>query len=371
MGERNSDIVILNVGGTFFTSSIATLVSSSSYFERRLSDEWREQSPSGEEQITIDHDPRLFSILLSYMRLGSIDADKLTTPVILLAVFFGMDELLEAIRAVAIRSKFEGRSSSLFSAAQGAMLVRESDIKKEFASLTICHPDYVSYSQNRGVDSDFVAFVEIQDGKTTQVSRNCYTFIDALNVLSKSGYTRYEREQFEPNQSYGASIARMWFSKLLGETSGDTVDNGDRYNLPCFASEAISIMESDRTMPKKYPREFCYVLDNEKHGDELGHLDLSVLEADTGNEKSIELKGHLELVDENMTGTVTSIISRSAVLETIDTKIMKYNWLQRNGYTTCERELASAYSAGIKIFDPRSGRTHVFSVWSRPLPDDY
>ena len=97
MDTGNSDIVLLNVGGTRFTSSISTLVSSSSYFERRLSEEWRERDPSGKEHIAIDHDPQLFSVLLSYMRLGSIDADKLTTSVILLAVFFGMDQLLEAI----------------------------------------------------------------------------------------------------------------------------------------------------------------------------------------------------------------------------------------------------------------------------------
>jgi hypothetical protein len=365
MNRRISDIVILNVGGTSFTSSVSTLVNSSSYFERRLSEEWRERDPCGEEQVVIDQDPRLFSVLLSYMRLGSIEADKLTTPVILLAVFFGMDQLLEAVRAVAIRSKFEGRNFAIFSAAHAALLVKESDVKKNFASLTILHPDFISFSESRGVNPDFVVFVEVQneDG-TVQTPSNCFTFIDALNFLNKSGYTRYEKEKFEPNQSYSATIVRMWFSKLVTENDvEDMEDPGDTPHLHCFTSETTSIRESDTSMPKKYPREFCYIIGSDQHGDELSHMDLSILEADIGNdEKPVEFRGQLQLLDETSIGK-----SRSGILDTIDSKIKKYNWLENQGYTTCEHELAGAYSAGISVFIPRDGQHFIVSVWSRPL----
>jgi hypothetical protein len=342
---------------------VSTLVASSSYFERRLSEEWREGDASGEEHIVIDQDPRLFSVLLSYMRLGSIEADKLTTPVIFLALFFGMDQLLEAVRRVAIRSKFEGRNSALFLAAQGALIVRESDVKKKFASLTICHPDFVAFSDSRGVNPDFVVFIEVQheDG-TVQIPPNCFTFIDALNFLSKSGYTRYEKEKFEPNQSYSPCIARMWFSKLVSEYDAKLEDPGNTSSLHCFA-ETTSIREGDTTMPKKHPRQFCYIIDNDENGDELSHMDLSILEADIGkDEKPIEFQGHLELLDEMTIGK-----SRSVILDNIDSKIKKYNWLQDQGYTTCENELANAYSAGIKVFNPRDGEHFIVSVWSRPL----
>lgn len=361
MNKINSDIVILSVGGTSFTSSVSTLISSSSYFERRLSEEWRERDPSGVEQVVIDQDPRLFSVLLSYMRLGSIEAEKLTTSVILLAVFFGMDQLLEAIRAVAIRSKFEERNPALFLAAQEARLVQESDFQKQFASLTICHPDFVSFSESRGVNPDFVVFVEVQnEDETVQIPPSCFTFIDALNFLSKSGYTKYETEKFEPNNDYSACIARMWFSKLV--TGTGMQDIGDPPLSDCFASESTSIIEKHKNLPQKYPREFCYIIDNDENGDELSHMDLSILEADVGNdEKPIEFQGHLELLDETMIGK-----SRSVILDNIDSKIKKYNWLETQGYTTREHELASAYCAGIKVFNPRDGQHFIVSVWSRP-----
>jgi len=366
MNKRKSDIMILNVGGTSFTSSVSTLVTSSSYFERRFSDEWRERDPCGEVPIVIDQDPRLFSVLLSYMRLGSIEADKLTTPVILLAMFFGMDQLLQTVRVVAIRSKFEERNLALFLAAEAALLVKEGDIKKKFASLTMCHSDWVSFAGSRGASPpDIVVFVEVQneDG-TVQTPTNCFTFIDALNFLSKSGYIRYEKEKFEPNHSYSATIARMWFSKLVAENDVEDIeDHGDTPHLHYFTSETTSIRESDASVPKKYPRKFCYIIGSDQHGDELSHMDLSILEADIGNdEKPIEFRGHLELLDETSIGK-----SRSSILDNIDSKIKKYNWLQNQGYTTCEDELASAYSAGISVFNPRDGHHFIVSVWSRPL----
>lgn len=364
MSKVNSDIVELNVGGTSFTSSISTLVSSSSYFARRFSSEWRGGSSSEKEVIVIDQDPQLFSVLLSFMRLGWIEADKLTTPVILLAIFFGMDQLLDGIRAEAIRSKFEERNLDLFRAAQAARLVNEIDVRKQFASLTICHPDFIQFVENRGVNPDFVVFVEIEteDG-TVEIPTNCFTFVDALNFLSKSGYTKYEVEKFEPNKDYSGSIARMWFSKLV---TGNQMEDVEGYSsMGDLASESVMIIEKDGYLPKKYPREFCYTIDNDLNGDELSHMDLSILEADVGdNEKQIQFEGHLVLLDDTRVGT-----TRSVILDNIDSKIKKYNWLQAQGYTTREHELAEAYHEGIKICNPRDGHHFIVSVWSRPADE--
>ena len=364
MDTGNSDIVLLNVGGTTFTSSVSTLVSSSSYFERRLSEEWRERDPSGKEHIVIDQDPRLFSVLLSYMRLGSIDAVKLTTPVILLAVFFGMDQLLEAIRTLAIRWKFEGKNSTLFLAAQAARLVHESDVRKQFATLTICHPDFIEFRPGRGIKPDFVVFVEVQnDDGTVQINPSSFTYIDGLNFLSKSGYTKYEKEKLEVNDNqYTGSLAVMWFSKLV---STEMEDTGDTSYSQCYASESISMIESDGKSTKKYPREYCSIIANDLYGDEMNHMDLSILEADVGNdEKPIRADGIMSFVEENIT-------SRSVILDDIDSKIKKYNWLQSQGYTTPEDELASAFRKAIMIFDTKEGHHFLVSVWSRPSSESY
>ena len=362
MNERSDGIVVLDVGGTQFTSSVTTLASSSSYFERRLSKEWQGKHPETRAHIVIDQDPHLFSILLSYMRLGSIEADKLTTPVILLAMFFGMDQLLDAVRIVAIRSKFEGKKLAIYGAAQAALLVRENDVKKKFASLTICHPEFVAFSESRGVDPDFVVFVEIQnkDGTVHRPS-NYFTFVDALNYLSKSGYTRYEKEKFEPSQSYSACIARMWFSKLIVEDHTENMNCSEDFPWNYFASETNSIRESDTSIPKKYPREYCCIIDNDENGDELNHMDSSILEADIGVvTQKIEISGHF--LDQPTTGEI-----RSAVLDDIDSKIKIFNWLQNQGYTTREKELESAYATGIKIFNPKRGNHVDVTVWSRPV----
>ncbi len=368
MDTGNSDIVLLNVGGTRFTSSISTLVSSSSYFERRLSEEWRERDPSGKEHIAIDHDPQLFSVLLSYMRLGSIDADKLTTSVILLAVFFGMDQLLEAIRSVAIRWKFEGRNSTLFLAAQAARLVHESDVRKQFATLTICHPDFIEFRPGRGIKPDFVVSVEVQnDDGTVHINPSSFTYIDALNFLSNSGYTKYEEEKLEVNDNqYTGSLAVMWFSKLVSTTSTTEMeDTGDTSYSQCYASETISIIESDGNSTKRYPREYCSIIANDLYGDEMNHMDLSILEADVGNdEKPIRTDGIMSFVEENIT-------SRSVILDDIDSKIKKCNWLQSQGYTTPEDELASAFRKAIMIFDKKEGHHFLVSVWSRPSSESY
>ena len=364
MDTGNRDIVVLNVGGTLFTSSVTTLTSSSSYFARRLSEEWREQDSLSKEQIVIDQDPRLFSVLLSFMRLGSIDAEQLTTPVILLAMFFGMDKLLEEIRNVAIRWKFEERNSTLFLAAQAAGLVQESDVRKKFAMLSIYHPDWICFREARGVRPDFVVCVDVEDDDGMEhINPSSFTFIDALNFLSKSGYIKYEEQKSKAyKDEYNSILACLWFSKLV-DTSDNMEDIGDPPYPNSYKSESTTIFESGKSAPNKYPREYCYILDNDAPEFEPQ----SILEADVGREgKPVAFDGQMELLP-----GVTNRTSRSSILNDLDTKLKKFNWLQSQGYTTREDELANIYHQAIKIFMPRGGEHFIVSVWSRPSSESY
>ena len=83
--SANGDRVTLNVGGTEFCTSRSTLTMCSSYFARLFSEEWisstagtGDSSCSAPPAVFLDQDPDSFRILLSYMRLGKVQADALT-----------------------------------------------------------------------------------------------------------------------------------------------------------------------------------------------------------------------------------------------------------------------------------------------------
>jgi len=64
---RHSDHVLLNVGGTKFSTSIMTLTSSSAYFQSLFSEEWANDRPnSPDDEVFVDQDPVPFQILLSF-----------------------------------------------------------------------------------------------------------------------------------------------------------------------------------------------------------------------------------------------------------------------------------------------------------------
>lgn len=65
---RAPAFVIVNVGGTKFTSSVSTLSASSEYFLRLFSGRW-----TAGEEVFLDRDARPFEILLTYMRSSLIE----------------------------------------------------------------------------------------------------------------------------------------------------------------------------------------------------------------------------------------------------------------------------------------------------------
>jgi len=199
---RHAGLVVLNVGGTRFSTSITTLSNSSAYFESLFSHEWAESRDNGDgEEVFVDQDPEPFRVLLSYMRLGKVEALELTLSVLLQAKFFGMERLLAAVRYVARRSD---EDSPLLAAARAAEIVAKVD-KRDFARLCLIHKETFFDGQ---VDLDvssgreIVAVVEQESTEEpTQNRTNEYTtFIDGLNWLHRKGFTKYEKANIDDAQ---------------------------------------------------------------------------------------------------------------------------------------------------------------------------
>ena len=98
--KRRTDRIVVDVGGTRFTTSASTLTSSSEYFERLLSPRWCAEPP---EEIFLDRDPEPFKILLTYMRTGLLELSKdnqsLARRVMVEAEFLGMQGFIDSVKA--------------------------------------------------------------------------------------------------------------------------------------------------------------------------------------------------------------------------------------------------------------------------------
>jgi len=97
---RRTDRIVVDVGGTRFTTSASTLTSASEYFERLLSPRWCAEPP---EELFLDRDPEPFKILLAYMRTGLLELSKdnqsLARRVMVEAEFLGMQGFIDSVKA--------------------------------------------------------------------------------------------------------------------------------------------------------------------------------------------------------------------------------------------------------------------------------
>lgn len=119
----STDIVKLNVGGTFFTTSTSTLISYSSYFDAMFSQNWSGNTHNDDETndrsdtvitkkqnfptVFIDKDPIPFSYIMTYMREGCInlsDDYMLARLIILQAQYFGIECFLCKIKYRAVEN---------------------------------------------------------------------------------------------------------------------------------------------------------------------------------------------------------------------------------------------------------------------------
>ena len=117
--KLNRGIVVLNVGGTKFTTSTATLSAASGYFERLFASRWADDdddddddndgdAADGPEEVFLDRDPEPFRLLLSYMRTGDlclpIDKDPAVSRRALLdAEYLDMEQLVNEVKAAVWR----------------------------------------------------------------------------------------------------------------------------------------------------------------------------------------------------------------------------------------------------------------------------
>ena len=97
--KAHDSSVVVNVGGTLFSTFRSTLTMKSTYFEKRLSGRFSDDA--GDSEIIVDRDHEPFSIILSYLRSGklSVPSDQLTLRLVLIEVdFYGIDELVDMVR---------------------------------------------------------------------------------------------------------------------------------------------------------------------------------------------------------------------------------------------------------------------------------
>jgi hypothetical protein len=100
-------MVILNVGGTKFVTSKATLTVNSIYFTAQFSSLWDHHSGDDDEaqEYFLDQDPGPFQVLLSYMRKGFINIDDLAdVDVLLLAEYLGIEKIISATKVTCFRN---------------------------------------------------------------------------------------------------------------------------------------------------------------------------------------------------------------------------------------------------------------------------
>ena len=102
---RRTDRIVVDVGGTRFTTSASTLTSASEYFERLLSPRWCAEPP---EELFLDRDPEPFKVLLTYMRTGLLELSKddpsMARRVMVEAEFLGMQSCIDCVKVEAIKT---------------------------------------------------------------------------------------------------------------------------------------------------------------------------------------------------------------------------------------------------------------------------
>ena len=102
--QPRPDRIVVDVGGTRFTTSATTLTSASDYFASMLS-RWCDGPP---ESLFLDRDPEPFKVLLTYMRTGMLElsAENLSMAqrVMVEAQFLGMQGLIDSVKMAVVEN---------------------------------------------------------------------------------------------------------------------------------------------------------------------------------------------------------------------------------------------------------------------------
>lgn len=267
------DRVEIDVGGKVFLTSKGTLMSHSTFFLARFlpngsqgtATPWDTMTPQGDapERIFLDQDPEAFGILLSYMRIGYLEATALTSKVLALADILGMETLLSAVKCISFRylnpSQVNARDEDVclrFDQAYGGIMpamtrgilpetirpIPPEKAPKQIAQLLV-YDGWVSNFQK----TDLSLFVEVKvtanvlseeglyhpraEGYDTVVVPDCHTIHDAINWLYQRGF-EFTEDEYQtihfPNDH--RAWENIWFTRPLAPNQADRPSNVIRFD---------------------------------------------------------------------------------------------------------------------------------------------
>mmetsp|Transcript_13541 Transcript_13541/g.29406 ORF Transcript_13541/g.29406 Transcript_13541/m.29406 type:complete len:376 (+) Transcript_13541:9-1136(+) len=343
----SSGRVVLNVGGTLFTTSKTTLAGSSAYFDSLFSDEWA-GGGDGDDGIFIDQDPEAFRVLLSYMRLGKVVASELTPPVLLQAQFLGMERLLQSVRIVARREAFAGKTKKLYHAARTAGVLDSSEqIQKEYAELfTYDNDDCCFGGQERnGVEPDIVASIYCGVKDTEGCSVMTYsTFTGCMNWLHRNRYVMVEEGLVREDELNLPFPSVAYFSRISEPENADNLAS----TIICHECD-MGIIEQ---------REFASFV-------EIGGFN-NPFSLYVDIEAAVGEAGRRPLVGGIL--STPALADVHTIRKTNSDKVTLMNWLQQEGYTRREPYLDSIYFPALLEAANRPNPNQIcVAVWSRRM----
>ena len=222
------ELVELNVGGQIFTCCKSTLTKSSRYFREYFAADWKRGKKSkinedGPIKVFVDQNPEPFWVLLEYMRTGCIECDDLSSSstsrlaklILLQAEYFGMDQLLCAIKYRTYLNKhpefqansvqdvifaFDNKYGSIKHSITHGILpkyLKKREERKEYAILGKSSGKYLVVGPKRlfvGRDMSF-AHNPHRFSMESGIVPVAPTFLDCLNWLGMHGFTNIDRPE--------------------------------------------------------------------------------------------------------------------------------------------------------------------------------
>eukprot|EP00555_Chaetoceros_dichaeta_P006235 CAMPEP_0198257134 /NCGR_PEP_ID=MMETSP1447-20131203/6878_1 /TAXON_ID=420782 /ORGANISM="Chaetoceros dichaeta, Strain CCMP1751" /LENGTH=381 /DNA_ID=CAMNT_0043943957 /DNA_START=130 /DNA_END=1275 /DNA_ORIENTATION=+ len=210
--SKQSDCVILDVGGQKFKTSRTTLRSGSTYFSSLFSELWTrddddETDENGAYSCFLDQNPTAFGVLLDYMREGVVQLNDLANlKVLLLAEYLGMDGLILAIKVATYINRnptFSGteeEAQQAFDAAYG-MALKLSVISGLLPKALQGQPeeggtDYamITWASLPLLKQDSFRIIAPELESAPEPDDNQFPLLGALNWLHYHGYATLERK---------------------------------------------------------------------------------------------------------------------------------------------------------------------------------
>ena len=300
-----SDRITVDVGGTKFITSVSTLTSNSAYFESLLSDNWIE-SNNGDDEVFIDQDPDPFKVLLAYMRSGMVKIDDISTEVLILAEFLGVERLLLAVKirwyhnigrgpvlttADEIAAAFDQKYGGIMKAISAGLFpyfLKQDDINADKDYVILKNFDHEDDPEPEGT----VKIEEVgKEGPDLESSFNT-----ALDWLHLKGYTYHEKQ-----------LDTCIISKETRTFS--------RRRHSALQSDAIDIFIPDDSVKQ-----------NQEESGYVKQFALHVINRDTGNEGVSAPAEFREDESERSDPLIGAFITQFD------------NWLEKHGFMTREEE---------------------------------